>query len=320
MTAPILPEEFQKEFTKAAVKYSTRLQTSDYSEALEILKNLYAKMLGWQKKCRKRLHKEYPLRNIGYVLYLQDKADEALEYFILAYIESLLSADGADEADRTSAGHTLAEGYGLSPASLEPLKKKVSEIKASGKIPMRPEEVIKKLEKSKGGYSDLKTKTTAKGGEDHPQPVVVSESPWGERVFVGESIGSIFAIKQIAETLRELGYDAIVCSDFEDPEDTEPAEKSLILLRNCKYAIFSIAEPPGEPELIEVKEASARNIKTLLIWQKSKEAAIIKMLESQIDLQKISYNSYVGTKGLKSTLWEFLPQKPPRIRPGQVIE
>ena len=310
MTAPILPKEFQIEFNGAAKKYSILLQDADYPKALESVKNLYDKMLGWQKKCQKRLHKGYPISNIGYILYLQDKAEEALEYFILAYVEVLLSADRVDEADATPAGQTLIQGYGLSPGSLEPLKKKVSELKEQGRIPLKPEEVIKQLEKSKGGYGDLKAKTTVKGEEHGLQPIVVSESPWKKRVFIGESIGSSSAIAQIAEIVRQLGYDAIVCSDFEDPEDTDAKEKSLILLRNCKYAVFDIAEPKGEPELTEVKEAGAHNIKTLLIWPKSKEASIRQMLESQIDLRKVSFDFYEGTKELEDILWEFLPPIP----------
>jgi len=48
MAAPTLPEQFQKEFDDLAKKYSICIHTQEYPTALEIIENLYDKMLVWQ--------------------------------------------------------------------------------------------------------------------------------------------------------------------------------------------------------------------------------------------------------------------------------
>ncbi len=306
MAYPPLPEEAQRAFDNTARIYAVAIHGGHYDQALAVIKNLYHKMLGWQDKYHMRFHKGYPLHNIGYTLHLQDKHPDAEEYFVLAFIEDLLSADNEDEADSTPAGQTLLLGYKFTSALLETIKRKVRELKEEGRIPFTPEEIAQELKKSKAEFRNLQVAYMVIPKEAPLKPFTVFNMRWGKRVFVGGSIGLEFIIDKIADIVAELGYDPIVCHHFEAPKEmeTDIHRKCLILLHCCKYAVFDIAEQTGQ--LIEVERACDYNVKTLVMWPKNKDTAITQMLKSQIDFQKITPALYEKIDDWKPTIQKFL--------------
>lgn len=301
MTAPILPKELQEELDDFAGRYSICIHTQEYPVALNIVTDLHNKMLGWQQKYGQRFHKGYPIHNIGYTLYLQNKPQEALRYFILAYIEDLLSADSEDEADSTPAGQTLLLGYKLSPKLLEPLKKKVGELREQNRIPLKPEEVLQELEKSKIDYKDIEAKITVK---HRLRKFTIFDSEWERRVFIGGSGDAI--INYMRDTVEKLGlgYDAIVATDFNMPEGMSIYHKCLTLLHCCKYAIFDLSKQAGQ--LIEVERAPDYGIKTLVIWQTMDERFITEMLKGCLDNRRIGHKSYTEFAEMEGIFREFL--------------
>lgn len=305
MAYPTLPEEAQKELDNVAGKYSFFIHTQQYSEAQNIITDLFSKMLSWQKQYGQRFHKGYPLHNIGYALYLQNKHEEALEYFILAYIEDLLSADNEDDADSTPAGQTLLLAYKFTPELLQILKRRVKELKELDRIPLQPEEVVRELEESKIDYKAEIKIEIFKREEARLKRFTIFESSWEERCFVGGSIGSDFIIRSIADIVKRLGYDPIVCSDFDKPEGLTLHDKCLVLLHNCKYAVFDIAEQTGQ--LMELERVFDYGIKTLVIWPKNKDKGITQMLKSQIGFRKVAHGSYEKIEDWESILKNFLP-------------
>lgn len=312
MAYPEFPAKVKRELAIMASRYVSLIRARRYPEAKDTVELLFAKMLGWQDKYGVRLHKGYPLHNIGYTLYLQKNYEEALEYFLLAYIEDLLSVDAEDEADSTPAGQTLITGYKFNPAVIKSLKQIVAGFKGKNIIPSRPEVVLQKLkellEKSKTGQRDIKARTYAIRKEQQLRPFTAFQSPWEKRVFVGGSIGLEFIIKSIAKIITNLGYDPIVCSEFDEPENIGIHDKCLILLHCCKYAVFDIAEQAGQ--LIEVERACDYNVNALLIWPKNKEEAITQMLKSQVALKKYRHAAYVVMDDVEPILKDFLTVTP----------
>lgn len=306
MAYPPLPEEAQRAFDNTARIYAVAIYGGHYAQALAVIKNLYHKMLGWQDKYHMRFHKGYPLHNIGYTLHLQDKHPDAEEYFVLAFIEDLLSADNEDEADSTPAGQTLLLGYEFTSALLETIKRKVRELKEEGKIPFTPEEVAQELKKPKAEFRNLQAKITIiPKGTPPLEPFTRFKTEWDRRVFVGGSIGSDFIIKSLAKIVRQLGYDTVVCSEFDTPEGLSIHNKCLVLLHNCKYAIFDVAEQVGQ--LMELERVSDYGVETLVIWPKNKDKAITQMLKSQIDFTKMKHRLYEETDDWETIIRDFLP-------------
>lgn len=302
MAYPTLPEEAQKELDDVARKYTFFIHTQQYPEALSIITDLYNKMLAWQQKYGQRFHKGYPIHNIGYILYRQNKTEDALKYFILAYIEDLLSAERAEEADATPAGQTLLQGYKYSPESLELLKQKVTELKNEGRIPLQPEQVIHELEESKTDYKDLQAKITV---EPRSRRFTIFDSQWETRVFIGGSGDA--TINYMRDIVEKIGdYDPVVAVDFDMPKAMTIYHKCLVLLHSCKYAIFDLSIPGGQ--IIEIERAPDYGVKTLAVWQADKERSITQVLKSCLGDRQIKYKSYTGFPELEGIFREFLQE------------
>ncbi|MFC2059847.1 tetratricopeptide repeat protein [Chloroflexota bacterium] len=279
MAAPILPPELQKELDDTAGKYSICIHTQQYDAALSIITDLRDRMLAWQKEYGKRFHKGYPLHNIGYALYLQNKHEEAVKYFILAYIEDLISADNEDEADSTPAGQTLLHGYKLDQKLLKPLKQTVLEFRNQDKEILEPEEVLHELEKSIPQYEKGIEESKVEPKERPKRKFTIFCTEWGKRVFIGGSGKQTTTIDNMRDTVEKLGYDAIVAVDFDMPCGMAGVyHKCLTLLHCCKYAIFDLSEHAGQ--LLEIERAPDYGVKTLAIWPKSREETISQILKS----------------------------------------
>jgi hypothetical protein len=305
MAAPALPEQLQRKFDDMAKKYSISIHTQNYPTALTIIKNLYDRMLVWQQQYQKRFHKGYPIHNIGYTLYLQNKHQEAIKYFVLAYIEDLLSAEAESEADSTPAGKTLLLGYRVSPESLIPLKETVIELKREGRMPTEPEEVIRELGKSETVYyHDIEGKVTVKPKKRTPRKFAEFDSEWGKRVFLGGSSGLHPIIEAMRDTVERLGYDPVVAIDFDMPEQMTIYHKCLTLLHSCKYAIFDLSEQAGQ--LLELERAPDYGVQTLIIWPKNKQESVTQMLKSVLDYRGIRYDSYDEYEQMHDIFSEFL--------------
>jgi len=307
MAAPILPEELQAELDNIAGKYIICIHTQQYNVAQSIITDLYNRMLSWQDKHRQRFHKGFPIHNIGYTLFLQKKYPEARRYFILAYIEDLLSADKEDEADALPAGQALLLGYHFTPQLLQILKRKVKELKGQGKMPLKPDEVVKELEESKTSYRDIEGKVTVVQKEAPLRPFTAFDMGWEKRVFVGGSIGLKFIIDKIADIVGELGYEPIVCDHFDAPKEMENdvRRKCLILLNNCKYAIFDVTEHKGQ--LLEIERVPEYEVLTLVVCADTKQKDITEMVKSLERKGQIKINSYSKfPEDVKAIVQEFL--------------
>ena len=307
MAYPTLTEKAQKVFDDAVGKYSICIMMGEFGPALKIVKDLYDKMLDWQSKYNLRFHKGYPIHNIGYTLFLQKEYLEARRYFILAYIEDLLSADEEEEADSTPAGQTLLLGYSFGPELLNILKRKVKELKEEGRIPLRPEEVVQELQASKPDYKDVEGKVAVIKKEAPLKPFTVFEKEWEKRVFVGGTIGLRFIIEKVADIVSELDYEPIVCHQVVTPQEMERdiRSKCLVLLHCCKYAIFDLAEQKGQ--LVEIDRAPEYGVLTLVVWPDTKEKEVTEMLKSLVNRQQINSNSYKKfPEDVKTIVQEFL--------------
>ena len=305
MAAPTLPEQLQREFDDMARKYSICIHTQDYPTALAIIKNLYDKMLAWQEKYQERFHKGYPIHNIGYTLYLQNKHQEARKYFVLAYVEDLLSADIESEADSTPAGKTLLLSYRVSPEFLQPLKQTVIQLKKEDRIPTKPEEVIRELGKSEAVYyKDLEGTVTVRPKGRRLRKFAEFDSEWGRRVFIGGRSGLSPIIEIMRDKVERLGCDPVVAIDFDMPGQMTIYHKCLTLLHSCKYAIFDLSEQAGQ--LLELERAPEYGVQTLVVWPKKKEESVTQMLKSVLDYRGISYNSYDEYEDMGDIFGEFL--------------
>lgn len=85
-----------------------------------------------------------------------------------------------------------------------------------------------------------------------------------KRIFIGGNYDNCAVLREIADIVRELGYQPIIALDF-DASKEEVRSYDLRLLSNCKYAIFEISFSDGH--LIEIERSGDYKVQALLVYQ-----------------------------------------------------
>jgi hypothetical protein len=300
MAAPILPDEFQNQLDEQSLKYRFFIHTQRYAEAEKIARDLYDSMVTWQNNLG-RLHKGFPLHNIGYALHYQEKHQEALYFFMLAYIEDLLSADDLVKANDLPAGKTLIEGYKYNSDFLKLIRDKVAELKTEGKpLPERPEAILL----SAKGTTDIPGLITVLPKERPVRTLRNFGSDWDKRVFIGGSGGLPDMFDEIAKAVEKLGYDPVIAVRFENPNGMSPYYKCLLILHSCKYAIFDLTQQRGQ--LLEVERSTDYGVRTLLVWNAHEASPITSMLTFKE--RGFKYYAFEDTSELEEVIRDFLQE------------
>jgi len=302
-----LPNDLQELVDRVGFVYEPALAAGKkYDEATKAYRDLY-ELLSNNQPSDGRYHKGYPLHNIGYILLRQGKSREALHYFVLAYIEDLLSEmkGEEDKADETPAGRVLHQAYRVKNEFFRSLKDIVIHKKELGAIVKDPEQVLTE-------FAQQPQQTITSMAQELPPPPLeekrlpgIFEKPWEVRVFIGGSYKEIAIINEIRRRVTEKGYEPVVASDFEIPEDLVH-HHSLMLLHECKYAIFDLSQEAGQ--LMEIERVRDYDVKTLAVYQATRgEPKITEMLKALLNSMQIPTKRYRDFPELNQHISSFLP-------------
>lgn len=115
-------------------------------------------------------------------------------------------------------------------------------------------------------------------------------------------------MREIARIVEELDYQPILALDFDVPED-KIRDYDLLLLHNCKYAIFEITF--GDGHLVEIERASNyKLLSILLVFQVRDESRRAPPSASQMLLTstfpRFEYRTF---EELREYLSTFLPRR-----------
>lgn len=297
-----LPQELNQQFQGMALADETLMLAHQYDQARIGFEKIYKLILGKQPQ-QGRYHKGYPLHQIGMTYVLSGKAQEALLYFILAYIEDLLSQklDEEDKADELPAGTNLQNVYKVQNEPLFELKKIVKEKKRKGEIIHDPNVIFELLAGTRKVLEVVKPEEI---------PVIDSEkrkpgkflSYWDKRVFVGGSyIKHLSEIKLIKKICIKFGYDPVVAFEFETPPE-RVHHHALMLLHECSRAIFEVTEHVGQ--LMEIERLRDFEVRPLILCQE--KAYLSAMLEALLKSQNYVVQRYDTHDKLESLVREFL--------------
>ena len=115
-------------------------------------------------------------------------------------------------------------------------------------------------EREAGIYSFLKRLSTFSIATDQKFSVDGPPGTIENRVFIGGNYALMPILREIAKSVREVGFQPIIAYDFEIPKD-KTREYSLRLVYQCKYAIFELTIPDGQlVEAVRANMASEINI------------------------------------------------------------
>lgn len=241
------------------------LREGKYKDAEEIYRKVLQIISEEQKKTKERIHKGAPLHMIGYSLLLQRKPADALEYFLLAHIEDLINTTPEEEAYNSPAAQALIRIFFISQRSLGRIKEITVREKGKRQI-LDPMEILEEFEKTE----NIRRKDLLSLCATVPALILkkysISRIPgeYENRVFIGGNYDNIAVLKEIAKRTQALGYQPVIALDFDVPPE-QIHHYDLILLHNCKYAVFEVTFPDGH--LMEIERAREYGVQVLAVFQ-----------------------------------------------------
>jgi len=238
------------------------LRTGFAAKATKPYQEFYETLTQYQDKRKTRVHKGHPLHNIGISIVSTDRR-LALDYFMLAHIEDVLSERKKGQAQSMAAFTMLTSGFGLGRASIEELDK-YTRTRGAGEF--RPEKVLESFRADATHAQAIGTvapdpvviERGAAGRVGSPAKVSVDDLPgsYATRVFIGGSYADEPTLHDIESYLREIGLVGIVAIDYappvvgQDPLLTDH-DMDVLLIHLCRCAIFELSTPAAQLAEVE---------------------------------------------------------------------
>jgi hypothetical protein len=297
-----LPPDLDQQLQGMALANEGLLYARDYPGALAGFKSMYTLLLEKQPPDN-RYHKGYPLHQIGITLFLSGKQDKALKYFILAFIEDLLSKEEGqeDKADDEPASKTLKGAYGIPEVFLAEFKRIVRTKKSRKELVRNPDVIYEEVASGKPPQQVLQSEEAPDIGQEERDPGKF-ESDWEKRVFVGGNYAThISELKKIKRICLDKGYDPVLAKEFKFPPG-KIHHHSLMLLHECDKAIFEVSSEAGQ--LMEIERLRDYEIKPLIICQDG--AHLSKMLEELVSAQDYDIKRYGDDDKLVNLVEDYL--------------
>jgi len=301
-----LPPDLLEAYQETERPFFELLQASKFEEARQSWESLYELFLKKQGELGYRLHKGGVVHNLGIVALFTNNIELAFKNFVLGFSEDVASQEQGflqGEAEGAPGAQNLINFFGVGSELFNLVRTTVVKKLSEGKFndPRRVFEVFlnKKLEER-----DVKDRVELLKETPFIRQIkyTINRPPgeWNKRVFIGGNYsrpGNLFKIKN---TVEKRGYTPIMALEFGDQEPPVH-DHSLLLLHNCKYAIFDVSKDSGY--LMEVERTLDYRTETLLVYEEIPEermSAMVKSLGKEL-------KKFTSSEELDELVDEFLP-------------
>ncbi len=254
--AQLIIENYQKylqDTWRFEVDGQRALQNSSYEQAEGIYHEWYDRLLKYQDARALRVHKGHPLAYLAFVAG-RIEISKALDYFLYAYIEDILSERKIHDARGTAVYRNLKDGFGFAEAQIFELENFIRERKAKGMDQKSPE---KELELFMGAHKIEPQKTDR---EQIAEPEATSKQlgdidllpgSFQTRVFIGGSHAKEETLREIAKYVAECGLTPIIAKDFRSPIEKDEKllndhDLDVYLITISRWAIFELSIPGAQ--------------------------------------------------------------------------
>jgi hypothetical protein len=253
---------------KLEIEGQRLIGTKEFEKAKEVYLSWYDALLRYQTSRNVRVHKGHPLYNAGFATVNLD-IKKALDYFLLAYVEDVLSERREGQARSTAAFKTLTKGYGISQKTIEDLEHWVRLREQTKTKQFNPEDELGSF-KTREPFravnlepGDTLTITDTVIGTGSLQVIPSAKrsidqlpSTYSTRVFIGGSYSNENTLHEIEKYLKECGLTGVVAIDYESPVEGDKKllnihDLDVLLIHTCRYAIFELSFPGAQYGEIE---------------------------------------------------------------------
>lgn len=300
-----LPQGLLNEYSKVEKTFINAVQPgadlSVIEESFNLWKSLYEKIIKSQSDGI-RYHKGGEVHNMGICKIYTLQMVEALPFFLLGYIEDLLSED-VNTANQAPGAMTLKNAFHLSDMELTKIQECVQDVIKKKGVVQNPQDVLNNFTQLKM-YEELikgvkKISLLIEPGKYSS----IDDIPdrWEQRVFIGGDYESISSLDLIIRSVVDFGLVPIIAKEFKSsPERIH--HDSLLLLHNCKYAIFDVSGKGGH--MMEAERTLDYGTETLFVCNKKEAPRVSAMLSSIGEKYKIHY--FENRSELKKHISDFL--------------
>jgi len=247
-------EEHQKVLDSIELKAVESFQSGNLQKSHEHYQEMLDSIFEAQQKENRAIHKGLPLHMMGVIHLLQKEENQALKYFLLAYVEDTLTAplNKEEQADTAPAYHNIINVLAFDFQILEKIKN-ISKDKKKKKIEIyHPEVILKELGLNVNNLLRYK--------------VVDFPSFKEKRVFIGgDYLVNSENIHILEKYVLDVGFYPIIPYYIQKVPEDAIYDFSLLCLRNCKYAIFSVIHGGGHYFEIDKCKDKEYGIEPLLL-------------------------------------------------------
>jgi hypothetical protein len=272
MVQPIdrsIPSEIRPQIMQLETEAYVHLRMGRYSQC----ENLYRDLLGFLYKKQvehdRAIHKGAPLHMIGLSLLYQEKLEDSVRFFLLAYIEDTLNVSFGNEAeaDTAPASRVLRDLFQINIGFLDTVKQFSKNLKEQGKwqAARDPEKILEIVAKRENiDPKNLLALCKTRPKPFKKQPIDPLSGTWEKRVFIGGSYDQLAILREIQEiVIRTHTFQPILPYEFEVPQD-KIHHHDLMLLHCCRLAIFEVST--GNGHLMEIERAKDYDVEVLLVY------------------------------------------------------
>jgi len=284
-----LPQDLLDKYRHVEQEFMSGLYQTNPAKAFSLWNDLYKEVIQRQPT-GKRYHKGGEVHNMGICkLFLMSPID-SMNCFMLGFIEDILSTkteSGTSPEDAPGA-QNLKNIFKITEEQFKLIQTFVKELMTELGVIQDPQIVLDKLEKS--GVKNPMEKS-ARGFDinikRNSYPIKEIPGDWGNRVFIGGDYVNYFYVINILKPLiiQSNKFVPIIASECIKPDEMSIREHALLLLHNCKYAIFDISGRGGQ--LIEIERTFDYRTKAYYICAEGQQpTAMLDYLKNDIQYFK----------------------------------
>ena len=309
-----IPAELIPEIGRLESDGYIQLRLGSFVAAERIYDQIYQLIFERQEIENRPIHKGAPLHMKGNALLPQrNRLEDSVRNFLLAYIEDTFNVLPGREADAdgTPAGQTLRQAFRIEEGSLSIIKEIALYKKNQGlwNDVRDPEEILEEfLDRRQPDGRQLLNLCGQRPRVRVRHSVNQIPGEWERRVFIGGNYDNMWPIREIESVVQELRYQPIIALDFDIPEQFI-RHHDLMLLHNCKYAIFEVTL--GDGHLMEIERTNDYENKVLLLYNVRDERrecppSMSMMLRTFTHARMVSY---MDSEELRRLISDFLREE-----------
>lgn len=225
------PKDLEEKYREVEQSFF-KLIPNNPEPAFEMWNDLYNEVLKRQPE-NKRYHKGGEVHNMGISKYLSISPLDSLKYFMLGYIEDVLSTkteSGAKPEDAPGA-QNLKNLFELKDKHFQLLRRLVSEAINEKGVVRDPQYVLDKLP-AYTEKEEMERKAKKFSPVLRPNRYLISKIPgeWEKRVFIGGSYERLYVLNWIALAVIKKGYTPIAALEFQSQAGLSTHNHALLLL------------------------------------------------------------------------------------------